>query len=94
MAAFGTLVAIVLSFGVVIRGRRRQRVVLPQPRQWVAAQAYVPESVAPVSTVDSQTARDTRWRTPASLTQLRANEERGRRQAALLRAGTTQPDAA
>lgn len=47
VAIFGTLVAIALSFALVAGRRRRRRVVLPQPREFVAAQPYLPATPAP-----------------------------------------------
>jgi hypothetical protein len=93
-AALATLAAVALSFGLVSARRRRQQPALPQPRQWVAAQPYVPATAAPAPAANPEAPRSPAPRAAASLTELRVREQRARRQAARRRADAAQPDAA
>jgi len=94
LAAVGTFVAIGLSFGLAAGRRRRATATLAPPRQWVAAQPFVPATDAPAPAADPRPLASPAPRAAVSLTAHRASEQRERRLAARRRADTSQPDAA
>jgi len=93
VAAFGTFVAILLSFGLAAGRRRRATAALAQPRQWVAAQPYVPKP-APAPAPEPGLPALPGLRAAASLATRRICDQRERRLAERRSAHTTQPDAA
>ena len=93
LVAVGTFVAIGLSFGLAAGRRRRPAAARVQPRQWVAAQPYVPMT-APAPAADPRAQALPAPRAAVSRTALRANERRERRLTARRCGDATQPDAA
>ena len=93
VAGIASLAAFALSFGLVAGRRRQRRVVLPQPRQWVAAQPSAPTIDAmPASHPELQASPA--QRVAVSLTEQRMRGQRERQQAARRPADAAQPDAA